>query len=49
VAALPRETLDFLIQFSTAGIAAYGYILERMWLHLMGADFILPKNRPSRI
>lgn len=49
VAALPRESLQLLTQFSTAGVAAYGYILERMWLHLLGADFVLPRNQPSRI
>jgi hypothetical protein len=49
VAAVPRESLELLSQFSTAGVAAYGYVLERMWLHILGADFILPKNQPSRI
>ncbi len=49
VAALPRESLDAMTRISTAGVAAYGYIFERMWLHFLGAEFLLPKNQPSRI
>lgn len=49
VAALPHDSFDMMMRIATAGVAAYGYIFERMWLHFFGAEFLLPKNQPSRI
>ncbi len=49
VAAIPPISLRLAIEFSTAGVVAHGYILERMWLHMLGVDFILPKNQPSKL
>ena len=45
VAAVPQESLELLREFATAEIAAHGYILERMWLHFFGQDFVRPKAR----
>jgi hypothetical protein len=28
--------------FLTSGPAVYGYVFERMWLHLFGEEFLLP-------
>jgi len=49
VAAVPQESFDAMIAVATAGVAAYGYIFERMWLHFFGTDFLLPASRPSRL
>lgn len=46
VAAVPAESLAILRNFSVSGIAVYGYILERLWLHLFGEEFALPKLTP---
>lgn len=42
VASVSRDSLDLLYQFAMGGVAAYGYILERMWLHFFGAEFSRP-------
>ncbi|MGA1803738.1 hypothetical protein [Rhizobium sp. HT1-10] len=49
VAAVPKESLKLASDFSTAGVVAHGYILERMWLHLFGTEFVLAKNMPARL
>ncbi len=49
VTQLPREALDAMTSISTAPVAAYGYIFERLWLHFFGTEFLLPKNQPSLI
>lgn len=46
VAALPTESLEILRHLSVSGIAVYGYIMERLWLHLFGQKFVLPKLAP---
>lgn len=43
---LPLNTLKLLHQ-AAIGDICYGYILERMWLHLFDADFELPKSEPE--
>lgn len=45
-AALPAESIEILRNLSISGIAVYGYILERLWLHLFGEKFVLPKIAP---
>lgn len=47
VSAVPRESLEIMRNFSVSGIAMYGYILERIWLHLFGGGFVLPKSQPA--
>jgi len=41
ILALPRESL-FLMRHLTTGPAWYGYVMERLWLHLLGMDFLMP-------
>lgn len=43
---LPTESLKMLYQASLGDIC-YGYILERLWLHILDADFELPKIEPA--
>lgn len=47
VAAVPPEAIEALRNLSVSGIAVYGYILERLWLHLFGEKFVLPKLLPQ--
>jgi hypothetical protein len=42
MAALSNEAVNALIDMQTSGIVAYGYIMERMWLHIFGEKFHLP-------
>ena len=44
--ALPGESLAALRR-AALGHEVYGYVLERMWLHLFGMDFILPALLPD--
>jgi hypothetical protein len=37
----PRDSLP-LLRRASLGHEVYGYVLERLWLHLFGAGFILP-------
>ena len=46
VARLPSASLATMRQLSK-GAPVYGYILERMWLHLFGANFDLPVIPPA--
>ena len=46
VAAVPAESIDILRNLAVSGVAVYGYILERLWLHLFGERFDLPKFAP---
>jgi hypothetical protein len=46
VAAVPAEAIETLRNLSVSGVAVYGYILERLWLHLFGEKFVLPKLLP---
>lgn len=43
VANVPKRSLELLKDFATAPVAANGYILERLWLHFFGADFLRAK------
>lgn len=42
---IPREALIHLRNFACEPIPAHGYMLERLWLHLMGAPFVRPKSK----
>lgn len=44
-AAIPREALAALRDFACEPIHINGYILERLWLHLMGEPFLRAKSR----
>lgn len=39
IARLPKESKELIYDFTMSHIAAYGYIMERMWLHIFGEDF----------
>ena len=41
LAAVQGERLD-LLRRAALGHEAYGYVIERLWLHLFGAEFVLP-------
>jgi hypothetical protein len=38
---IPRPSLELLTR-AMSGHAVYGYVLERLWLHLFGCPFVLP-------
>jgi hypothetical protein len=40
VANTSQESLRLLREFAVAPVTVHGYILERMWLHLFGAEFL---------
>jgi hypothetical protein len=42
---LPAGAIDLLRQASCAH-AVYGYVIERLWLHLFGLPFVLPLDLP---
>jgi hypothetical protein len=46
VAAISPEALSTMLKYTVSGVTVYGYILERLWLHLLGEDFVLPKISP---
>ncbi|WP_162950159.1 polysialyltransferase family glycosyltransferase [Rhizobium jaguaris] len=41
IAKWPRKSLEITYQ-ATLGRAVYGYLLERLWLHIFGAEFDTP-------
>lgn len=43
--AIPRQSLELALQAAN-GHSAYGYILERLWLHMLGEPFLLPALDP---
>lgn len=43
----PKDGLNRLNEFAKGEALVYGYILERMWLHLFGYDFVLPQIQPE--
>jgi hypothetical protein len=47
LAVLPNEALSALIGLQTCGVVAYGYIMERMWLHIFGEKFHLPVSHAA--
>ena len=44
---MPRQCLESALQAAN-GHAIYGYILERLWLHMFGAPFMLPAAQAVR-
>ena len=46
VLSVPAEALEKLRSLSISGVTVYGYILERLWLHLFGEKFVLPRLVP---
>ena len=42
---MPRRSLELALQAAN-GHEAYGYILERLWLHMLGEPFLLPALDP---
>jgi hypothetical protein len=46
LARLPRRPLELALQAAN-GHKVYGYVLERLWLHLFGEPFLLPAAMPA--
>lgn len=44
--ALPRRNLELALEAAN-GHAVYGYVLERLWLHLCGEPFEQPTSQPT--
>lgn len=42
---MPRRSLELALEAAN-GHKAYGYILERLWLHMLGEPFLLPALDP---
>ena len=47
LAALPRRSLELALEAANAH-HMYGYVLERLWLHMFGQPFLLPAASPQR-
>ena len=45
--AIPRDALMTMRDFASEPIPAHGYMLERLWLHLMGEPFQRAKSRTN--
>ena len=43
---MPRRSLELALEAAN-GHKAYGYILERLWLHMAGEPFLLPAPDPA--
>lgn len=48
VAAFPKDGFAKM-QERSKGYTCYGYILERLWLHMFGVDFALPKVQALKL
>ena len=45
VAKFPHAGLEAMRNLTVTGVTVYGYVLERLWLHLFGQEFLVPKQR----
>ncbi len=45
IARFPHAGLQAMLDLTVTGVTVYGYVLERLWLHLFGEKFLLPKQR----
>ncbi|MDO1582214.1 hypothetical protein [Rhizobium oryzicola] len=45
IARFPQHGLDAMRNLANTGVTVYGYVLERLWLHLFGQEFLVPKQR----
>ena len=43
---MPRRSLELALEAAN-GHKVYGYILERLWLHMAGEPFLLPASDPA--